>query len=154
MLFLVAAAAALAALTALVEASPAPRERRQSSGSSSLLTDLNVISSYWGQLTPYTDNAENYFGVQDVGLPDGCQIEQVHSLQRHANRFPTSSFDDGANDDNFAGKVVNWTAANPTKKFTGPLSFLNTYQYQMGMSYLTGLGASTEFTAGTQFWNR
>jgi hypothetical protein len=151
MRFLVVAAAAF---TTLVEASPTPRERRQSPGSASLLTDLSTISSHWGQLSPYADNAENYFGVQDVGLPDGCQIEQVHSLQRHANRFPTSSFDDGANDDNFAGKVMNWTAANPTKKFTGPLSFLNTYQYQMGLSYLTGLGASTEFMAGAQFWNR
>jgi hypothetical protein len=154
MYFLLVVAVALAALAALAEASPAPRERRQSSGSSSLLTDLNVISSHWGQLTPYADNAENYFGVQDVGLPNGCQIEQVHSLQRHANRFPTSALDDGGNDDNFAGKVMNWTAANPTKKFTGPLSFLNTYQYQMGSSYLTGLGASAEFTAGVQFWNR
>jgi hypothetical protein len=151
MRFLLVVAAALAAL---VEASPAPRERRQSSGSSSLLTDLNIISPHWGQISPYADNAENYFGVQDVGLPDGCQVEQAHSLQRHANRFPTSSFDDGANDQNFAGKVMNWTAVNSTKKFTGPLSFLNTYQYQMDQSYLTGLGASTEFMAGAQFWNR
>jgi hypothetical protein len=143
-----------AALAALVEASPAPRERRQSSGSPNLLTDLNLISPNWGQLSPYDDNAENYFGVQDVGLPDGCQIEQVHSLQRHAHRFPTGFFDDGLNDENFAGKVVNWTAANSTKKFTGPLSFLNTYQYQLGLNYLTGLGATTEFLAGVQFWNR
>lgn len=149
--FLVAAAAALAAFA---EASPAPRERRQSSSSSSLLTDLNIISSHWGQISPYADNAETYFGVQDVGLPDGCQIEQAHSLQRHANRFPTSSFDDGINDENFAMKVMNWTAANSTKKFTGPLTFLNSYKYQMGSSYLTGLGASSEVMAGVQFWNR
>jgi hypothetical protein len=145
---------AAAALAAVVAASPAPRERQQSSGSSSLLTDLSIISSHWGQISPYADNAETYFGVQDVGLPDGCQIEQVHSLQRHANRFPTAFFDDGINDENFAGKVMNWTAANSTKQFTGPLAFLNSYQYQMGSSYLTGLGASTEFMAGVQFWNR
>ena len=90
----------------------------------------------------------------DVGLPDGCQIEQAHSLQRHANRFPTAFFDDGINDVNFAGKVMNWTAANATKKFTGPLDFLNSYKYQMGSSYLTGLGAATEFQAGVTFWNR
>jgi hypothetical protein len=150
MRFLVAAAA----LAALVEASPAPRERRQSSGSSSLLTDINIISSHWGQLSPYADNAENYFGVQDVGLPDGCQIEQAHSLQRHAHRFPTSFFDDGANDENFATKVMNWTAANSTEKFTGPLTFLNSYKYQIGLNYLTGLGASAEVLAGVQFWNR
>jgi hypothetical protein len=153
MRFLVAAAAA-AALAAVAEASPAPRQRRQTSGSSSLLTDLNVISSHWGQISPYADNVETYFGVQDVGLPDGCQIEQVHSLQRHANRFPTSFFDDGANDQNFGAKVLNWTTANSTKKFAGPLTFLNSYKYQIGLSYLTGLGASAEFQAGVQFWNR
>jgi hypothetical protein len=145
---------AAAALVALVEASPAPRERRQTPSSTALLTDLSIISSHWGQLSPYADNAENYFGVQDVGLPNGCQLEQAHSLQRHANRFPTSSFDDGGNDDNFGGKVTNWTSANPTRKFTGPLVFLNSYEYLLGSSYLTGLGASTEFLAGVQFWNR
>ena len=65
-----------------------------------------------------------------------CQIEQAHSLQRHAQRFPTSSFDDGLNDENFAAKVLNFTKANPNAKFTGPLAFLNTYEYQMGESYV------------------
>jgi hypothetical protein len=55
-----------------------------------LLTDLTTISGYWGQITPYSDNPDTYFGVDWVGLPSGCQIEQVHTLQRHANRFPTS----------------------------------------------------------------
>ena len=54
-----------------------------------LLTDLVAISQYWGEISPYSDNAENYFGVEDVGLPSGCQVEQAHLLQRHANRFPT-----------------------------------------------------------------
>jgi hypothetical protein len=149
----IAAAAAAAALIPFVEAWPAPCGRRQCSGSSSLLTDLNIISSYWGQLSPYADNVETYFGVQYAGLPDGCQIEQVHSLQRHANRFPTDS-NGGAHDGNFATKVMNWTAAHPANIFTGPLTFLNSYRYQMGSSYLTGLGATTEVMAGVQFWNR
>ena len=107
-----------------------------------------------GQLSPYRDNDESAFGVDDIGLPDGCQIEQVHSLQRHAQRFPTGAFDDGANDENFAAKVANFTSANPDSQFTGPLTFLNTYQYQLGESYLTGIGATTEFQAGVTFWNR
>jgi hypothetical protein len=113
-----------------------------------LLTDLSVISRYWGQVSPYADNAENAFGVSAVGLPAGCQVEQAHLLQRHANRFPTSTYDDGANDERFAAKVKNYTG------FTGPLSFLNTYQYQMTESFLTNLGAATEFQAGVTFWNR
>lgn len=59
--------------------------------SSKVVTDLNVIQRYWGQLSPYADNAESYFGVEDVGLPDGCAIEQAHTLQRHAQRFATSA---------------------------------------------------------------
>lgn len=31
---------------------------------------------------------------------------------------------------------------------------MNTYQYQLGASLLTGLGANTEFLAGATFWNR
>jgi len=42
-----------------------------------LLTDITKIQRYWGQLSPYADNAENYFGVENVGLPDGCQIVRV-----------------------------------------------------------------------------
>ena len=119
-----------------------------------LLTDLSIISKHWGQISPYADNNDMYFGVQDVGIPDGCGIEQVHSLQRHANRFPTSAYDDGANNEDFGQKVTNFTSANPNASFTGPLAFLKTYQYIMGESYLTGLGAATEFSSGLQFWNR
>jgi len=42
-----------------------------------LLTDINKISRSWGQVSTYADNAENYFGVEYVGLPDGCQIVSI-----------------------------------------------------------------------------
>lgn len=87
-------------------------------------------------------------------MPDGCQVEQVHTLQRHAQRFPTSYFDDGPNDERFAAKVANFTKAHRGSKFSGPLSFLNSYEYQMGEGYLTGIGAQTEFASGVQFWNQ
>jgi hypothetical protein len=119
-----------------------------------LLTDLSVISRSWGQISTYADNSDDHFGVKDVGLPDGCGIEQAHTLQRHAQRFPTSSYDDGLNDERFGGKILNWTTENGSKQFTGALAFLNTYKYQMGESYLTGNGAVTEFQAGVSFWNR
>ncbi|EHY55106.1 3-phytase A [Exophiala dermatitidis] len=144
----------LTLLPALVSSTPVPRQRRLVSASSEPLTDLHVVQQYWGQITPYADNAENFFGVNDTGLPDGCQVEQVHLLQRHGARFPTSGFDDGANNENFAEKVFNWTQANSSDQFTGPLSFLNSYQYQMGESYLVGTGASQLFQSGVTFWQR
>lgn len=114
-----------------------------------------ILTPLSGQISPYRDNDERYFGVEDVGLPNGCQVEQVHSLQRHAQRFPTDAFDDGKNDANFAAKVQNWTAAHPESLFTGPLSFLNSYEYQMNdTGLLTGIGATTEFQSGVSFWNR
>jgi hypothetical protein len=125
-----------------------------SEAGSELLSDLSVISEHWGQISPYTDNDDRYFGVKDIGLPDGCGIEQVHILHRHAQRFPTSSYDDGLNNENFGTKVLNWTSTNPSKQFTGPLVFLNTYKYQMGESFLTGIGAVTEFQSGVTHWNR
>lgn len=39
-----------------------------------LLTDITQISRSWGQISVYADNDEDYFGVDYVGLPDGCQI--------------------------------------------------------------------------------
>jgi hypothetical protein len=79
----------------------------------------------------------------------------VSTLQRHAQRFQTSSSDDGGNDERFAEKLSNFTGGNPTASFTGPLAFLNTYQYTLKDSgLLTGIGAATEFSAGVSFWNR
>jgi Histidine phosphatase superfamily (branch 2) len=50
--------------------------------------------------------------------------------------------------------LKNFTKANPKAAFTGPLSFLTSYEYIMSESYLTGIGAATEFQAGVTFWNR
>ncbi|EXJ60560.1 hypothetical protein A1O7_04713 [Cladophialophora yegresii CBS 114405] len=150
--------AVIAGLFVLAIASPAPRVRRQTGTDSSaeLLTDINAIQQYWGQITPYADNTEDYFGVADVGLPNGCQVEQAHLLQRHGSRFPGSAFDDGPNMENFAEKVANWTRThtNSSSQFTGNLSFLNSYRYNLGSAYLTGIGAAQSFQSGVTFWNR
>ncbi|KAI9642401.1 hypothetical protein NHQ30_009205 [Ciborinia camelliae] len=120
-----------------------------------LLTDINKIQNYWGEIAPYSDNDEDYFGVEYVGLPEGCQVESVQVLQRHGDRFQTSSEDDGVNDQRFADKVTNFTSTSSNSTFTGPLAFLNTYEYPMiDNGLLTSLGAVTEFTAGVSFWNR
>ena len=50
-----------------------------------LLTDINIINRYWGQVSPYADNDENYFGVDYVGIPAGCQIVSSVVLQNRAS---------------------------------------------------------------------
>jgi hypothetical protein len=81
--------------------------------------------------------------------------ESAQTLQRHAQRFPTSGVDDGENDQRFATKISNFTTVSAAKSaglFTGPLSFLNTYRYPMvDTGLLTGVGATTEITSGVSF---
>lgn len=48
--------------------------------SAGLLTDINIINKYWGQVSPYFDNTEDHFGVEYVGLPDGCQIVSINPV--------------------------------------------------------------------------
>jgi hypothetical protein len=114
----------------------------------------SLICTREGQISPYKDNQPNIFGVEDVGLPDGCQVEQAHTLQRHADRLPGDWSDDGPNSERFAEKVANYTKSSSNRGFTGPLAFLNSYRYQLGNSYLTGVGATTEFASGVSFWNQ
>ena len=47
-----------------------------------LLTDITKIQKYWGQISPYADNSEDYFGVKYTGLPDGCQIVCIFTFFR------------------------------------------------------------------------
>lgn len=49
--------------------------------------------------------------------------------------------------------MTNFTKANANASFSGPLEFLNTYQYQQTEGYLTGLGSETEYASGVSFWN-
>lgn len=118
----------------------------------STIDDVDFISHHWGQLSTYRYNAPELFGVKDVGLPDGCQFEQVHLLQRHAERFPhPGDAQDGLNIERFATKVAK--AIEDGKQFKGPLAFLDSWRNTLGGEYLTGIGAMAEIASGVQFWN-
>lgn len=76
----------------------------------------------------------------------------MSTLQRHAQRFPETS--DNVTTGNFAQKVADFRNDNKGSEFTGPLSFLNSYQYIINSTgFLTGVGAYTEFGRGLAFWN-
>lgn len=79
---------------ALAAAAPHHPSKRQSSssGNTTLVSDIPTISNYWGQIRPYADNSQTYFGVEYNGLPAGCGIEQVHQLHRHGARYPSECF--------------------------------------------------------------
>lgn len=55
----------LTTLVALVAAVDAASVRGRRATSAQLTSDIDYISSHWGQISPYSDNADDYFGVED-----------------------------------------------------------------------------------------
>lgn len=53
-----------------------------------LITDIKQISSSWGQLSSYSENPNDIFGVKNVGMPPGCQIV---STSQKANEIITNN---------------------------------------------------------------
>ncbi|CAF4176906.1 unnamed protein product, partial [Adineta steineri] len=109
------------------------------------------ISRYWGNLSPYRPS--NGFGVKYNEIPSDCTTSQVHILHRHGQRFPSGTFDDGGNTQRFADRVTNASRYGKLRA-TGSLSFLNKYEYKLGLDLLTAIGSTTAFTSGSNFWTQ
>jgi hypothetical protein len=110
------------------------------------------ITKSWGNLSPYVDAPG--FGVPK-GYPQGCELSQVHVLHRHAQRYPTESELDSGLVLTFASALQNATKKHPNTTIgTGPLSFLNEWNYLLGLETLLPSGAATEAAAGADFWSR
>lgn len=108
------------------------------------------ITKNWANLTPYKD--ADGFGVPK-GVPQGCELSQVHVLHRHAQRFPTDYPLDGEGMTNFAAKLTNYSKTHQEKVVAvGPLKFLNQWEYVLGEDTLMENGAATEATSGADFW--
>lgn len=117
-----------------------------------VIGDFNQISKYWSNVRPYMDSPSDYFGVTDTGLPDGCQVEQAFILHRHGARYPTNQIIDGLNMDRFA-LAIHLIRLTNSDKFTGPLSFLNTWVYTLSKEILVANGAAGSYKSGVDFWN-
>ena len=109
------------------------------------------MTQHWGNLSPY--HPANGFGVTDTDIPPDCEVSQVHVLHRHGQRFPTEALDDGRNTQRFAYKIGN-ASINGVLGATGPLAFLEKYQYRLGLNTLTATGAQTLFSSGSNFWTQ
>ncbi|KAJ5478276.1 hypothetical protein N7530_003785 [Penicillium desertorum] len=108
------------------------------------------MTKSWANLSPYKD--ADSFGVPS-GVPQGCELSQVHVLHRHAQRFPTDYPLDGEGMTDFAAKLTNYSKANPGKTVAvGPLKFLNNWDYVLGEDTLMENGAATEAVSGANFW--
>jgi hypothetical protein len=99
------------------------------------------IFQMMGQLSHYFPNPHG-FGVNEYSLPPGAEIVQLNMLHRHGSRYPTT----GSGAYHFAQKHNNMTAK---AKYTGELSFLNDWTYQLGAEILVPVGKQELFDSGT-----
>lgn len=110
------------------------------------------ITRSWANLSPYQEAAS--FGLPK-GVPQGCQLSQVHVLHRHAQRYPIGYFFDAEMTVNFSQKVTNYSKTHPGKNLgAGPLEFLDHWTYRIGKELLLMTGAAAEATSGAEFWNK
>lgn len=78
----------------------------------------------------------------------GRHATDQKSNDRHGARFPTSSTTEGA--PFFGAYIANVTANGTAINGTGPLTFLNDWQYELGAEILTRIGTQQLFDSGVQ----
>lgn len=111
-------------------------------------------SRSWGHFSRYSDNSPEAFDVTDVGLPATCQIVQVHILQHSAQRLPESYASEGGKQLDLMQRLTKLRASNAGIAFTGPLAFMNNYEYALQPTgALTRSGKATELERGVAAWN-
>lgn len=101
----------------------------------------------WGNLSPWFSVPSHGLPKASPQIPDGCKLNQVHLLHRHGARYPTT----GAPPSAFATKVHAAVTNGTGFTATGPLSFLNTWKYQLGAELLTPFGREQLFNLGVGF---
>lgn len=109
----------------------------------SLLLSLSssVLSEHMGPLSPYFSSPG--FGIDDsqqLPLPSTCSVSQVQILHRHGSRYPTTGSP--------AELVAKFISNISPSTFSGPLSFLQHYQYRLGSELLTPIGRSQLYQSG------
>ena len=109
-------------------------------------TNNQSIFQLHGQLSSYFPNPVG-FGSNEYPLPPGANISNVHVLHRHGSRYPTGTSSVAS----FGSKLHNITA-NGTAKWTGDLSFLNSWRYNLGAEILVARGRQELFDSGVLFY--
>ncbi|PGH16974.1 hypothetical protein AJ79_01358 [Helicocarpus griseus UAMH5409] len=100
--------------------------------------DGDSIFRHMGNLSPYFP-CPSGFGVDEYPLPPGANITQVHILQRHGSRHPAYTSDER----NWAEKIM-----GNSSQFTGNISFLRNWSYDLGSDILTANGRLELFESG------
>lgn len=107
--------------------------------------DNGNIFQMHGQLSHYFPNPSG-FGVDEYSLPKNASIVQLNMLSRHGSRYPTT----GSGATVLAQKIHNYTTGVlGNVHFTGPLDFLNSWTYKLGVEILVPVGKQELFDSGT-----
>lgn len=100
-----------------------------------------------GPLSPYfatshggVDNAK--YMAAPLSANGTCTLAQAHILHRHGSRYPTAGAPPAA--------VKAFLAATPRHAFSGPLAFLQTYEYRQGDELLVPLGREQLHMSGVK----
>lgn len=101
--------------------------------------DFSIIK-HWGNLSPYHSVKSHGLPSSSQIVPKGCELEQMHWLQRHGARYPTT------NPNGPAGLATRLKAAK--FKASGKLKFLNDWDYKLGAELLTPFGRSQLYNLG------
>ena len=103
------------------------------------------IYQLMGQLSSYFPNPEGY-GINEYPLPPGANLTQVHMISRHGSRYPTSNSTQLA----LGNALVKSVAGG--NKFSGNLSFLNSWTYKLGAEIMVHVGYQELFDSGVLHW--
>ncbi|WVQ79561.1 hypothetical protein IAT38_001660 [Cryptococcus sp. DSM 104549] len=99
------------------------------------------IIQHWGNLSPFYSVDSHGLPETSQLIPEQCELDQLHWLQRHGARYPTSY---PAGPGAFASRLKDRTGW----KTKGALSFLNNWDYKLGAEILTPFGRSQLFNLG------
>jgi hypothetical protein len=91
------------------------------------------IMQHWGNLSPYYSVSSHGLPETSSLFPEHCELDEVHWLQRHGARYPTSNAGGPGDLALRLKKASGWTA-------TGEMSFLNDWEYRLGAELLTPFG--------------
>ncbi|KAJ1025138.1 hypothetical protein NDA16_002644 [Ustilago loliicola] len=138
----------------MTRTAPAPT---QTVGSSPIQTTIPGFQDanfkpfeHMGPLTPYISSSgwgiddAKYSGTPTTTPSSGktCTLTQAHMLHRHGARYPTAG---GPPD-----VLRDFLRANPNLRYTGALSFLNTYTFGVGEELLTPVGRGQLYDSGVK----
>lgn len=136
----------------LAQTNPAPfgQETASFAPNAPLETNLPIVDNpnkasifqLVGQLSSYFPNPVG-FGADEYPLPPEANISAVNVLHRHGARYPTGT----SSVAKFGSLIYNITL-NGTAKWSGQLSFLNNWKYQLGSEILVARGRQELFDSG------